>query len=267
MGAKTLPFLYFLAPSIPRSWLHHYPTKALSTGSHMTAKVLASHYTSTAHRFAQTATAAIEPTDGDLPVGTGQNEASRTALDRSTPSTPPSKISRDEAGPKRGDDRQFKSDFERMMDPLSDPRTIMKEQHRRLKNEKDSLIRKMQIPPREATNDVPPAQQDYKDLSNYLGMDRRTITEPQKRTIRSSPTVGTTIELNPDRRVDFARGLTKLNQQLRANDVRNQARAQKYQERAGQKRKRLRRERWRRFFGSGFKAAVNRVHTMKAQGW
>ena len=233
----------------------------------MVAKVLASHYTSTAYRFAQTATAAIESTDSDLPVRTSQNEASRTALDRSTPLKTSSKTSRDKAEPKRDDNRQVKSDFERMMDPLSDPRTIMKEQHQRLKNEKGSLIKKMQFSAREATNDNPPAQRDYRDLSNYLGMDRRTITEPQKRTIRSSPTVGTTIELNPDRRVDFARGLTKLNQELRANDVRNQARAQKYQERAGQKRKRLRRERWRRFFGSGFKAAVNRVHTMKAQGW
>jgi len=42
---------------------------------------------------------------------------------------------------------------------------------------------------------------------------------------------------------------------------------QRYHERGGLKRKRLRRERWRKRFSEGFKATIARVRELTRQGW
>ena len=42
---------------------------------------------------------------------------------------------------------------------------------------------------------------------------------------------------------------------------------QRFHERGGLKRKRLRRERWRRRFMEGFKGTVGRVKGLRNQGW
>ncbi|CCU76998.1 Ribosomal protein S21 domain-containing protein [Blumeria hordei DH14] len=51
------------------------------------------------------------------------------------------------------------------------------------------------------------------------------------------------------------------------NRIRREANAQRFHERPGLKRKRLKQQRWRQRFLTGFKAVVNRVQELKRQGW
>lgn len=87
------------------------------------------------------------------------------------------------------------------------------------------------------------------------------------RTIESSPRVGRTVEVNPRKRVDLSRALRNLNYQCAVNNVRRDQRQQRFHERPGLKRKRLRRENYRARFKQGFRLLVAKVKHMKKQGW
>lgn len=67
--------------------------------------------------------------------------------------------------------------------------------------------------------------------------------------------------------VTLARALDKLNIKLALNRVRADVRKQRFHERPGLRRKRLKRERWRRRFKGGFVATVQKVQKMRKQGW
>ncbi|KAH7324747.1 hypothetical protein B0I35DRAFT_424902 [Stachybotrys elegans] len=61
--------------------------------------------------------------------------------------------------------------------------------------------------------------------------------------------------------------LIALNRLVGLEKLRVKSREQKFHERKGLKKKRLRSERWRARFKTGFKAAVKRVMELKKQGW
>jgi small subunit ribosomal protein MRP21 len=61
--------------------------------------------------------------------------------------------------------------------------------------------------------------------------------------------------------------LAKLNRKLIYNNVRGDMFRQRFHERNGLKRKRLKSERWRKRFKEGFRAMILKVHRMKKQGW
>ena len=88
-----------------------------------------------------------------------------------------------------------------------------------------------------------------------------------KRTIRSRPTVGRTIEVDEKMGVDLGRALSKLAMLCKNNNVKDDQKAQRYHERPGLKRKRLKHDRWRRYFRTGFEAMVQRAVQMRRQGW
>lgn len=67
--------------------------------------------------------------------------------------------------------------------------------------------------------------------------------------------------------IDVGRGFKLLEMSCARNKVRREANNQRFHERPGLKRKRLRRERWRKKFMEGFKATVGRVKQLKNQGW
>lgn len=67
--------------------------------------------------------------------------------------------------------------------------------------------------------------------------------------------------------VDVGRGFRLLEQSCARNKVRSDATRQRFHERGGLKRKRLRRERWRKRFMEGFRATVGRVKQLRNQGW
>jgi len=69
------------------------------------------------------------------------------------------------------------------------------------------------------------------------------------------------------RGTDFGRAMQRMNTLCARNRIRADLVSQKYHERPGSKRKRLKSQRWRKLFKEGFKATVNRVKEMKRQGW
>jgi hypothetical protein len=83
--------------------------------------------------------------------------------------------------------------------------------------------------------------------------------------IALKPLSGRMVDINA--RVDIGRGFRLLEQSCARNRVRADATKQRFHERGGLKRKRLRRERWRKRFMEGFRATVGRVKELRNQGW
>jgi len=63
------------------------------------------------------------------------------------------------------------------------------------------------------------------------------------------------------------RAFSLLGRYCSFNKVKTDWVTQRFHERPGLKRKRLKRVRWRRRFMDGFKAAVTKVKELKKQGW
>ena len=99
-----------------------------------------------------------------------------------------------------------------------------------------------------------------------LGVTRRTPKRAQ-RTVRSRPAVGRTIDVLPDRGVDVGRAMKNLDIACAVNKVRQDLARQRFHERPGIKRKRLKSERYRKMFMESFKAVVMRVKEMRRKGW
>lgn len=97
--------------------------------------------------------------------------------------------------------------------------------------------------------------------------DSTRMAQRSKRTIRSRPALGRTVEVEPALGADFGIAYKRLSILLSLNKVRQDLKKQKYYERAGAKRKRLKSERWRKFFQAGFRATVAKVKRMRRQGW
>jgi small subunit ribosomal protein MRP21 len=79
------------------------------------------------------------------------------------------------------------------------------------------------------------------------------------------PSTGRTIEKYGN--VDVARAFQLLDMACNRNGVSRDLFRQRFHERPGLKRKRLRSERWRRMFKLGFRATVSRVSELRKQGW
>ncbi|TAQ83429.1 hypothetical protein B7494_g8249 [Chlorociboria aeruginascens] len=84
--------------------------------------------------------------------------------------------------------------------------------------------------------------------------------------LRLDARLGRTVTVD-GRNVDLGRGIRLLEMSCSRNRVRYEFNKQRFHERGGLKRKRLRRERWRKRFMDGFKATVGRVRQLKNQGW
>lgn len=93
-------------------------------------------------------------------------------------------------------------------------------------------------------------------------------TKPRAlRTIHSRPSLGRTVEVELEKGFDVARALRQLGTSIRVNRVIADQRKQRFHERPGLKRKRLKSERWRRRFREGFLAVVQKVKDMRKKGW
>ncbi|KAL2267140.1 hypothetical protein VTJ83DRAFT_4417 [Remersonia thermophila] len=89
--------------------------------------------------------------------------------------------------------------------------------------------------------------------------------DAQEPELRLKPSTGRTIHVGD--RVDVARGLRLLERLCAQNQVKHATILARAHERPALKRKRLRRERWRARFKTGFQSCVKRVFQLKAQGW
>ena len=124
-------------------------------------------------------------------------------------------------------------------------------------------INLMATPGRTAATEFPP-----RFKTNELMRDiNRDIHQPPpaRAPMRLTPSTGRTIVIGGN--VDIGRGFRLLEQSCGRNKVRSDFNKQRFHERPGLKRKRLKSMRWRKRFMEGFRATVKRVKQMKAQGW
>ena len=93
---------------------------------------------------------------------------------------------------------------------------------------------------------------------------RLTLKPRNTATIRSRPSLGRSVDVTP---AGVARAFQVLSYELKDNAVRSDQRMQRFHERPGLKRKRLKSERWRKRFRTAFKATLKKVHEMRKKGW
>lgn len=107
--------------------------------------------------------------------------------------------------------------------------------------------------------DAPLSRQDL------FRLNERDRPQPEDIKLRLRPVLGRGVGITDS--MDFARALEVLGQRCSANRVAVEARAQKFHERPGLKRKRLKSQRWRMRFRHGFRATADRVNELAKQGW
>ncbi|KAI9821195.1 MAG: hypothetical protein M1827_003929 [Pycnora praestabilis] len=85
--------------------------------------------------------------------------------------------------------------------------------------------------------------------------------------LRLGPSTGRSVIIDTGRGVDLARGFKSLNVNCFLNNVKGDSISQRFHERPGLKRKKLKSRRWRRRFRDGFRAVVSKVEDMRRRGW
>jgi ribosomal protein S21 len=91
----------------------------------------------------------------------------------------------------------------------------------------------------------------------------RTLLPP----VRLDAFVGRSEDVDPLKGVDLGRAIRKLEIKCAYNNVRQDFNKQRFHERPGLKRKRLKSQRWEKRFREGFKAVVSKVQKMRMKGW
>jgi small subunit ribosomal protein MRP21 len=113
-------------------------------------------------------------------------------------------------------------------------------------------------PPGESVHDIVSGVQ--------MGLARPTLP-PLPPPVRLDAYIGRSEEVDPSKGVDLSTALRRLGIKLAYNNVRGDFIRQRFHERPGLKRKRLKSERWRRRFKEGFQAVCKKVQKMRRQGW
>ena len=106
-----------------------------------------------------------------------------------------------------------------------------------------------------------------RQVAAHILADSAIVAHRNKRTVRSRPSLGRTVEVEPALGTDLGTAMRKLTVLTNSNRVLYDSRKGKFHERAGAKRKRLKSERWRKYFMTAFQATVQRVKKMRRQGW
>jgi len=114
--------------------------------------------------------------------------------------------------------------------------------------------------PRPSSADALPADLMFQTAEETM------IHKTKRAPLKLGPSTGRSITIGATG-IDVGRGFRLLEQACARNKIKSDANKQRFHERGGLKRKRLRRERWRRKFMDGFKATVGRVKQLKHQGW
>lgn len=234
LRTRPLPLLPFLAPSIPARWL--YPPNVCQQA---TSHVL--------HRTTHTS-----------PFSTSTHQRAPKGQTKESKAPQSNKLDSLE-------DLDPRSDVDKILDrdiPKHSSAYSVRETYKVVRNKPGDFASKMRFPSQSNTD----PQKASQDMMTEL-QERRPIAHRARRTVRSRPTVGRTIELNPVNGVDFGVGLRKLGQLVSREKIRADRYRQMFHERAGMKRKRLKSERWRKLFKEGFRATVARVKEMRRKGW
>jgi small subunit ribosomal protein MRP21 len=105
----------------------------------------------------------------------------------------------------------------------------------------------------------------FRTADLMAGIGRDQLPKPARVPVELKPSTGRMVKIGGN--IDIGRGFTMLEQSCARNRVRADATKQRFHERGGLKKKRLRRERWRKRFMEGFRATVGRVKQLRNQGW
>ena len=111
----------------------------------------------------------------------------------------------------------------------------------------------------------PPSQNRPESAVDMMSAITTMLPKPEKIPVRLSPSTGRSVAIQGN--VDVARGFRLMERTCSQNNVKRDSMNQRYHERRGQKKKRMRGVRWRAKFMEGFKATVSRVKKLRKQGW
>lgn len=90
---------------------------------------------------------------------------------------------------------------------------------------------------------------------------------PEPLAVRLTPSLGRTVRIDNNKGMDVGRAFRQLDIAVSRNKVRADFAKQRFHERPGLRRKRLKSERWRKKFKEGFRGMVKMVSAMKKKGW
>lgn len=267
LRSRTSPLLSFLAPSLPPPW-------GSTTASRHVRLLMPSSLRHTSSRFHTAARQQAE-------------SSSKTAdldflEDISRPKPKP--LSRSSSSQKRPRDDILENQLDKLLDSTFHTPNLAKRNASEPADESSAALidaafqnsvrtrdpkkyyqeiaRRMQFPPTSAGTPGIVSRDVYRTLENTQKTPKRA-----KRTVRSRPSVGRTIEVVPEKGVDFGRALRNLGVSCSVNKVKQDLARQRFHERPGMKKKRLKSERWRKMFKQSFQATVMRVKEMRRKGW
>lgn len=113
--------------------------------------------------------------------------------------------------------------------------------------------------------------QDMLSRDDFLDPNRTNVPAtpqaPPTPPVKLDSSVGRTIPINDQRGMDVGRAFRTLEMRCAQNSVKRDFMRQRFHERGGLKRKRLKSERWRRRFKGSFTATIKLVQGLKKQGW
>jgi hypothetical protein len=105
-------------------------------------------------------------------------------------------------------------------------------------------------------------------LSRDLGFKEQSAQLANRKTeLKLGPTLGRQVHVEPERGIDLAAAIRKLQMTINSDKIKVQSFDQKYHMRKGMRRKLLRRMRWRKLFRFSFQETVKKIQRMQAQGW
>jgi len=111
---------------------------------------------------------------------------------------------------------------------------------------------------------------DYATALDPLGHYSNKPREPDKLPeppVKLNSSVGRTILVDQARGMDVGKAFRQLEIRCATNSVKKDFNRQRFHERPGLKRKRLKSERWRRNFKEAFRGTIKLVQGLKKQGW
>ncbi|KAL8686719.1 MAG: hypothetical protein Q9218_006913 [Villophora microphyllina] len=270
--------LPFLAPSVPSTF---FVTVSSSCRPHFRTAICKQTFSTSTHiRQAASATAAAAAPERQPP------EDNTTRSD-------PAPLLKPSRSPPDSNEKPFPSFFERFKSPNNDgqPARTKEDRDREMNGILDDFksadttadyVEKVRAAGRRKDFATAQAQRDprqgriFRDMLMPKGQKLPDSAEfalheeePTRHmaTIKSRPSLGRTVEVMPERGLDLGRALRSLEINCAVNNVRNDRMMQRFHERGGAKRKRLKSVRWRRNFKQGFKAVVAKVKTMRRKGW
>lgn len=269
MRSRASPLLSFLAPSIPQSWWVSTATSQWQSIYVNSPKKQYHSFHSTACQRAESSPPARDSSKaGDLnfledPKASPQKPRSGTSFQQRLKADPRLDNLFESAldsipNPRKSSPTEPQSSAEMVADAYA--RSSIRHRERR---QQGSFAEGMLFPaaaPSSSSSMAPRSMME--SLTTSTDTPRRA-----ERQIRSRPSVGRTVEINRDRGMDFGQALRNLEIQCAVNRVRQDLQRQRFHERPGMKRKRLKSERWRKLFRESFKATVGRVKEMQRKGW